>query len=111
MVFVRAENVVLRARNPAPAGEGICPVSIKDQGAGIAKDVLPKILILFSTSSEDRKRNGPGADDHHAVIQKHEALVVDSAVGAGTTPHATAAPKLSGQRNLGAGGGGRAGRC
>jgi signal transduction histidine kinase/CheY-like chemotaxis protein len=91
VVFVRAENVVLSAQDQPslPAGEYV-RVSIADQGAGIAKDVLPKIFDpYFSTKQRGQQRGmGLGLTICHAVVQKHGgAIAVESAVGAGTTFH------------------------
>jgi CheY-like chemotaxis protein len=65
-------------------------VSIADQGIGVAKDVLPKIFDpYFSTKQGGKQRGmGLGLTICHAVVQKHEgAIVVESAVGVGTTFH------------------------
>ena len=89
VVFVRAENVVLRAQEQAslPAGEYV-RVTIADQGAGIKPDVLPKIFDpYFSTKQRgEQKGMGLGLTICHAVVQKHGgALAVKSEVGIGTT--------------------------
>jgi len=101
-VFVRGENVVLSAQEQPslPAGEYV-RVSIADQGAGIAKDVLPKIFDpYFSTKQRGKQRGmGLGLTICHAVVQKHGgAIAVESAVGVGTTfhIHLPAARNLSG---------------
>jgi CheY-like chemotaxis protein len=102
VVYVRAENVILSAREQPslPAGEYI-RVSITDQGTGIAKDVLPKIFDpYFSTKHRgDQKGMGLGLTICHAVVQKHGgAIAVKSEVGSGTTfdIYLPAARKLSG---------------
>ena len=63
-------------------------MSIADQGAGIAREVLPKIFDpYFSTKQRgDQKGMGLGLTICHAVIQKHGgAIAVKSEVGVGTT--------------------------
>ena len=91
VVFVRAENVVLSAQEPPslPAGEYV-RVSIADQGAGIAPDVLPKIFDPYFSTKErgNQKGMGLGLTICHAVIQRHGgAISVKSEVGVGTTFH------------------------
>ena len=89
MVLVRAENVVLSAQEqPSLAAGEYVRLSIADQGAGIAKDVLPKIFDpYFSTKHRgDQKGMGLGLTICHAVVQKHGgAIAVKSEVGVGTT--------------------------
>jgi CheY-like chemotaxis protein len=88
-IVIRAENVLL---NPSelpslPAGEYV-RVSIVDQGAGIAKDVLPKIFDpYFSTKQRGpQKGMGLGLAICHSVVQKHKgAITVESCLGVGTT--------------------------
>ena len=75
-------------------------MSIADQGAGIAKDVLPKIFDpYFSTKHRgDQKGMGLGLTICHAVVQKHGgAITVRSEMGGGTTfdIYLPAARKLS----------------
>jgi len=101
MVYVRAENAVLRAQEllSLPPGEYV-RVSITDQGTGIAKDVLPKIFDpYFSTKHRgDQKGMGLGLTICHAVVQNHGgAIAVKSEVGSGTTfdIYLPAARKLS----------------
>ena len=105
VVFVRAENVVLSAQEQPslPAGKYV-RVSIADQGAGIAKDVLPKIFDpYFSTKHRgDQKGMGLGLTICHAVVQKHGgAIAVKSKVRVGTTfdIYLPASRKLSGGEN------------
>jgi signal transduction histidine kinase/ActR/RegA family two-component response regulator len=101
VVYVRAENVVLRDQEllSLPPGEYV-RLSIADQGTGIAKDVLPKIFDpYFSTKHRgDQKGMGLGLTICHAVVQKHGgAIAVKSEVGRGTTfdIYLPAARKLS----------------
>jgi two-component system cell cycle sensor histidine kinase/response regulator CckA len=103
VVFVRAENAVLsvQERPSLPAGEYV-RVSIADQGAGIAKDVLPKIFDpYFSTKDRGNEKGmGLGLTICHTVVEKHGgAIAVKSEVGIGTTIdiYLPAARKLSGE--------------
>ena len=102
VVSVRAENVVLNAREqPSLSAGEYVRVSIADQGTGIAKDMLPKIFDpYFSTKHRgDQKGMGLGLTICHAVVQKHGgAIAVKSEVGRGTTfdIYLPAARKLSG---------------
>ena len=91
VVFVRAENVVLSPQEQPtlPAGEYV-RVSIADNGAGIAKEALPKIFDpYFSTKQRGQQKGmGLGLTICHAVVQKHGgAIGVESEVGVGTTFH------------------------
>jgi two-component system, cell cycle sensor histidine kinase and response regulator CckA len=91
VVFVRAENVVLSAQEQPslPAGEYV-RVSIADQGAGIAKAVLPKIFDPYFSTKErgNQKGMGLGLTICYSVVQKHQgAIAVESVVGVGTTFH------------------------
>ncbi|MBN2505335.1 MAG: response regulator [Verrucomicrobia bacterium] len=91
VVSVRAENVVLGSQEgpSLPPGEYV-RVSIADQGGGISKELLPKIFDPYYSTKQrgDQKGMGLGLTICHAVIQKHGgAIVVESAVGAGTTFH------------------------
>jgi len=102
VVTVQAANVVLgpRDRPSLPAGQYV-RLSIADQGAGIAQEVLPKIFDpYFSTKHRGpQKGMGLGLTICHAVVQKHGgAIDVESLAGAGTTfqVYLPATQKLSG---------------
>jgi signal transduction histidine kinase/ActR/RegA family two-component response regulator len=89
VVSVRAENVVLQAgANPSlPPGDYV-QVSIADQGAGIAKEVLPKIFDPYFSTKEkgNQKGMGLGLTICHSIIQKHGGTItVKSEAGAGAT--------------------------
>jgi PAS domain S-box-containing protein len=90
-VQLRAENVLITERRgiELPVGEYV-RVSISDTGPGMPPDVLPRIFDpYFSTKKRgSQKGMGLGLTICHAVIQKHGgAVVVDSAVGKGSTFH------------------------
>ncbi len=89
VVFVRAENVVLRAQDvPAlPAGAYV-QVSVTDQGPGIPGAVLPKIFDpYFSTKQRGPQRGmGLGLTICHAVVKKHDgAILAKTEKGVGST--------------------------
>jgi two-component system, cell cycle sensor histidine kinase and response regulator CckA len=87
-VFLLAENVCLAVPgDPASALNGYVRVSIRDQGQGIAADVLPKVFDpYFSTKQRgSQKGMGLGLTISHTIIQKNGgALTVDSTPGQGT---------------------------
>jgi two-component system, cell cycle sensor histidine kinase and response regulator CckA len=91
VVSIRAENAVLGSHEqPSLAPGEYVRVSIVDRGAGISKEVLPKIFDpYFSTKQRgDQKGMGLGLAICHAVVQKHRgAIAVESKEGAGTTFH------------------------
>jgi PAS domain S-box-containing protein len=88
VIFIRAENLVLNAGNPAalPPGNYV-RVQVEDHGAGIPAEILPKIFDpYFSTKNRgEQKGMGLGLTIAHSVLQRHAgAVTVDSAVGKGT---------------------------
>ena len=91
MISVRMEPVGLVSREipSLPAGDYI-RISIADRGAGIPREVLPKIFDpYFSTKQRgDKKGMGLGLTICHAVVRKHGgAICVNSEVNVGTTFH------------------------
>jgi PAS domain S-box-containing protein len=90
-ISVRAENVVLGSHeNPSLPPGDYMQVTIADEGAGIAKEVLPQIFDpYFSTKQRgDQKGMGLGLTICHTVIQKHGgAIAVESKEGVGTAFH------------------------
>jgi len=62
-----------------------CFVRVKDTGAGIPADVLPRIFDPFFTTKEDQNRTGLGLAVAHSILQQHGGdIVVDSTPGVGT---------------------------
>jgi signal transduction histidine kinase len=60
-------------------------VRVKDTGAGIPADVLPRIFDPFFTTKEDQNRTGLGLAVAHSIVQQHAGdIVVDSTPGVGT---------------------------
>ena len=89
IIAVRAENLVLSSQgHPSlPPGDYVS-LSITDQGAGMAKEVLSKIFDpYFSTKQRgNQKGMGLGLTICHTVLQRHGGIMtVQSMVGVGTT--------------------------
>ena len=60
-------------------------VSIRDTGAGIAKENLPKIYDPFFTTKKGRKGTGLGLSVSYGIIQEHSGSIsVKSSLGKGT---------------------------
>ncbi len=61
-------------------------VSFQDTGTGIAPEIQSKIFDPFFTTKEVGKGTGLGLSTSYGIIQSHHGnIVVDSAVGKGTT--------------------------
>jgi len=61
-------------------------VSVKDTGAGIPRESLPKLFEPFFTTKKRGKGVGLGLSVAYGIIQKHGgAIDVKSKVGTGTT--------------------------
>lgn len=86
---VNAENEELAAGEipNASAGKYVC-IIIKDNGAGISKQDLPKIFDPYFSTREDvtQKGLGLGLTVVHSIIKRHEGVIrVTSEPGEGTT--------------------------
>ncbi len=61
-------------------------IEIRDNGAGMPIDVLPKIFDPFFTTKEVGRGAGLGLSIVHEIIEEHDGCIaVDSAPGKGTT--------------------------
>jgi PAS domain S-box-containing protein len=86
---IRAENLPLDAHDirTLPPGEYV-RISVTDPGAGIARELVPRIFdAYFSTKTRgEQKGMGLGLTICHAIMQKHDgAITVESEEGKGTT--------------------------
>jgi len=62
-----------------------CVVLVKDNGAGIPEDVLPRIFDPFFTTKEDQLRTGLGLAVAHSIVEQHAGgISVRSTPGEGT---------------------------
>jgi two-component system NtrC family sensor kinase len=62
-----------------------CLVRVKDNGAGIPEDVLPRIFDPFFTTKEDQLRTGLGLAVAHSIVEQHAGgISVRSTPGEGT---------------------------
>jgi PAS domain S-box-containing protein len=83
VISIRAANTVAGAGLPLSPGRYIL-ISIRDQGCGIAPEVLPRIFDPYFTTREGGA--GLGLATAHAIVIKHQGYVaVQSSLGAGTT--------------------------
>ena len=65
--------------------EGVCVVTIRDTGSGIAPSVLPKIFDPFFTTKNEGEGTGLGLSVSLGIVERHGGrIVVDSEVGKGT---------------------------
>jgi PAS domain S-box-containing protein len=81
MVEVRAENAVLEGRGVLGAGAYV-RISIRDYGAGIPADVLPRIFDPYFTTKPAAA--GLGLATAYAIVSRHGGHVsVESAPGEG----------------------------
>lgn len=66
-------------------GEDVC-VRVRDDGPGIAPEVLPRIFEPFVTTKEAGRGTGLGLAISHAIVARHGGRIeVATAVGKGTT--------------------------
>jgi two-component system, cell cycle sensor histidine kinase and response regulator CckA len=87
VIAVLAVNLNLGKNDHPILQEGpYVKISVKDQGVGIPKEILPRIFDPFFTTKA--KGHGLGLATCFSIISRHEgAIDVDSEQGAGTTFH------------------------
>ncbi len=94
-------KVELLARQPAPpelararadaesersTGARFTRVTVRDQGDGIAKDMVPRLFDPFFTTKEVGEGTGLGLAIAHGIVGEHGGwIAVESEVGAGST--------------------------
>jgi two-component system NtrC family sensor kinase len=67
-------------------GDGKIKVAIKDEGAGIPKEIVPRIFDPFFTTKDVGKGLGLGLSICQAIIEKHKGqIAVQSEPGKGST--------------------------
>lgn len=96
----RGGNLWLETRLSADDSE--IRIQVRDDGAGIAPDVLPHIFEPFLTTKESGRGVGLGLAISRGIVERHRGRIdVESEVGRGTTftvslPNEVAVPSLSG---------------
>jgi len=83
-LHVSAENISIPKKKESFLKPGkYVKIIIKDSGAGIPGEVMPKIFDPFFTTK--KKSKGMGLPTTHSIISKHKGCIeVDSAPGKGT---------------------------
>jgi PAS domain S-box-containing protein len=87
VIHVRIENLLVTEDDELPLADGkYVRLSIKDHGAGIPAEVLPKIFDPYFTTKQ--KGTGLGLAIAYSIVKGHDGLVtVESEIGVGTTFH------------------------
>jgi signal transduction histidine kinase len=76
----------LKYRGKCTIEEDTVDIEIRDSGAGIPLDILPKIFDPFFTTKDVGKGSGLGLFIVHEIIEEHDGCIaVDSEPGKGTT--------------------------
>ena len=61
-------------------------ITVRDDGAGIAREILPRIFEPFVTTKEAGRGTGLGLAISHAIVARHGGRIdVEIAAGRGTT--------------------------
>jgi two-component system, NtrC family, sensor kinase len=80
----RGGNLWLRTRS-LPASKQV-ELQVRDDGTGIAPDVLSKLFEPFTTTKELGKGVGLGLAISHSIVERHNGQIsVESELGRGTT--------------------------
>lgn len=107
-IEVRSENVELTAGFLPPLGAGkFVKISIRDYGAGIRPENLPRIFDPYFTTKQHG--SGLGLASAYSIVRKHDGQIrVESTLGAGAafniylpaSPQAVAPPEETGQKQF-----------
>jgi len=88
---VSTKNYLTNDNDRVPLSDGrYIEIILKDEGQGIPKEDLPKIFDPYFTTKRmaSEKGTGFGLAICHSIIEKHQGqIIVESAVGKGTTFH------------------------
>ena len=80
----RGGNLWLRTR--FLSGSGQAEIQVRDDGAGIPREILPRIFEPFMTTKESGQGVGLGLAISHSIVEAHRGTIsVQSEVGRGTT--------------------------
>jgi PAS domain S-box-containing protein len=84
---ISASNETVPDESGLPVSSGkYIKISVTDQGAGIAEDVIPRIFDPYFTTKEEG--SGLGLSIVHSIIKNHDGLIqVESEPGQGTVFH------------------------
>ena len=84
---IGCENIEVVPGAPLPLSPGrYVRTTIKDHGAGIPADLLPKVFDPFFTTKQ--KASGLGLAVTYSIIKKHQGhIAIDSVEGGGTSVH------------------------
>jgi len=87
LISVQGENIVVGSEETLPLREGrYLRIAIRDRGAGIAQENLPRIFDPYFTTRQDG--SGLGLATAYSIISKHNGcLEVETAIGVGTVFH------------------------
>ncbi|MBU1694145.1 MAG: PAS domain S-box protein [Verrucomicrobia bacterium] len=87
VVVVRAENADLEKGGAHPVEPGrYIRITVKDTGAGVPKEYIPKVFDPFFTTKP--QSSGLGLTTSYAIVRKHGGhLLLESELGVGTVVH------------------------
>ncbi len=83
IIRILAENVVIDSHSHFQTGKYV-KITVKDEGIGIPKEIIPKIFDPFFTTKKEG--NGLGLATSYSIIKKHNGYIeVESQVDTGTS--------------------------
>ena len=85
LLEIRAKNLAIKRRSALPLPKGnYVEITIKDHGAGIAKEHLDKIFEPYFTTKQ--KGSGLGLATAYSIIKSHDGYIMgESELGVGAT--------------------------